>query len=61
MSLTLKEVSDSIHIIKASGTRYHSGMSQYQGEWKNEMRHGEGTFVDALGNKYTGTWENNRL
>ena len=25
------------------------------------MRHGEGTYIDTYGNKYSGTWDNNLL
>ncbi|CAF4191791.1 unnamed protein product, partial [Adineta steineri] len=34
---------------------YENG-SRYEGEWKNQKRHGKGTFYYANGNTYTGDW-----
>ena len=28
----------------------------YDGEWKNEKRHGQGTYTSADGHKYVGEW-----
>lgn len=39
---------------------YHSGM-QYEGEWKNGKRHGQGTLTYADGSKYIGNWSNGRM
>jgi hypothetical protein len=34
---------------------------QYEGEWKNGKRAGQGTLTYADGSKYSGSWENNRM
>lgn len=36
---------------------FHSG-AVYDGEWKDDRRHGLGTLIDAKGNSYTGEWRN---
>ena len=34
---------------------FHDGAS-YNGKWKEDRRHGEGSFIDTNGNSYNGTW-----
>lgn len=36
---------------------FHNG-SIYDGEWKDDHRHGIGTLVDTKGNSYSGEWKN---
>ena len=36
---------------------FHNG-SMYEGDWKEDKRHGNGTLVDMHGNSYTGDWTN---
>ena len=39
---------------------YNNG-EHYIGEFKDNMRHGEGTYTDINGKKRTGIWQNNVL
>lgn len=38
---------------------YVSG-NRYEGEWKNDMKHGKGTTYYASGNRYEANWKNNK-
>jgi hypothetical protein len=40
--------------------KYADG-SRYEGEFKNDRRHGQGTYYDANGNATTGIWKNDVL
>ena len=39
---------------------YDSG-DRYNGEWKDGMKHGEGSYEFVDGNKYVGEWENDQI
>ncbi|HMU10894.1 MAG TPA: hypothetical protein PKC54_12860 [Ferruginibacter sp.] len=43
--------------LKTATVRFADG-SSYTGEWKDSLRHGNGTYLWANGNKYTGQWKN---
>ena len=39
---------------------YAGGMT-YTGEWKDDLRHGQGTMTSANGTKRTGEWNDGKL
>ncbi|EFJ28779.1 hypothetical protein SELMODRAFT_89459 [Selaginella moellendorffii] len=39
---------------------YIDGNYSYEGEWKNDLMHGPGSFKYASGASYEGTWENGK-
>jgi hypothetical protein len=38
----------------------YADKTEYQGYWKNDMRHGFGEFTYANGDCYIGLWENDK-
>jgi hypothetical protein len=37
---------------------YYSDGSKYEGDFKDNLRHGNGKFIDSYGNTYKGDWKN---
>lgn len=43
------------------GTYIYPNGDSYEGEWSNNLRHGEGTYIfSSSGARYVGTWVNGR-
>jgi len=42
------------------GTLYYHDESKYEGDWRDDQRHGNGKFINSYGNIYTykGEWKN---
>ena len=38
------------------GSRTYAGGDKYEGEWKDDYRHGQGTYTYANGENYVGDW-----
>ena len=48
VSSTGKKIIDSVH--------YYLNGEKYEGEWKNEKRHGQGAYIHPNGKRYDGEW-----
>jgi len=35
--------------------------NKYEGEWKNDQMHGQGTYYFSNGNRYTGQWQKDNM
>jgi hypothetical protein len=46
---------------KGFGTFYYSNGSKYEGEWKENLKHGHGVFTFEDGTTYEGPFENDRM
>jgi len=42
------------------GTKTYANGDKYVGEFKDNKRHGQGTYIDTSGNKYVGEWKDGK-
>ena len=58
--ISMKEASSMTCFMERGNTLYANG-DRYQGEFQNDLPHGQGVYILANGNIYSGLWENGGL